>query len=618
MNSSDEKVTKKSNYKGNSGKKKPFQKRASGKKGRYQDDSMRYADKRVCAGSKDNDPAWYALNPQLLKDAASFPYAWPLGNRLNVGKFGSQINKGSLPGILVMNWAPTIGYSKDGTSPVNVASINTYTKVRHDNSGHANYDHADYMMYLLAMDSVYAFHSWMRRVYGCMLTYSNTNRYYPRAIVEAMGVDFDSLQGDLSDFRQYINTYAIKASALAVPAKMSYMTKHYWMSEGLYYDSQQDKPQTYLFNPLGFYRFTISTGDSAHGKLEFQPMFSSGDVSVASVRTPSIGTSICAGCNATTKWTLTDFINYGDNLLAPIISDEDFGIMSGDTLKSFGIGGCYTLPVTEETYTVVPSYSAEVLDQIQNATFIGMPVVSTMTVDQNVAIGAGWIVADPKFTHPWVESVSGNELPGQNAFLVNRFVTFEHGDIKPENTMEATRWTNISVEVTPEGTREYRVPTIGSEVMCTGNICYFTEQADGSMEPTFTDSIYVSMNADAKVDSIGQEIDVSNPDMFNKKMGIVLQSMNSVLAKQYLLIQQMGVFNRHPAVYLSSYLGLDLGYSYYAQNAANRSTGRLAIDNYNTINGLLFDVNYYAILNSTDLEEMSNIALLSEFDVTVR
>lgn len=607
MRSKEEKFSKTNGGKGRP-KKKPFQKRAPGKTSDYTNDRMRSTDSRVCAGSKDNDPAWYGLNPQLLKDAASFPYAWPLGNKLNVGHRGKLINQGSLPGIFIMNWVPTIGYSKDGTSPVNVASINTYSKVRHDNSGHANYDHADYMMYLLAMDSVYAFHSWMRRVYGCMLTYSNTNRYFPRAIVQAMGVDFDDLQGNLADFRQYINTYAIKASALAVPAKMSYMTKHYWMSDGLYYDSQQDKPQTYLFNPLGFYRFALSEGADPHGTLEFEPMFTIAD-------TPN---SVIAGCNAYYKWKLADFIEYGDNLLAPIISDEDFGIMSGDTLKSFGIGGCYTLPVTEETYTVVPSYSGEVLDQIQNATFIGMPSVETMTIDQNVAIGAGWIIADPQFTHPWVDAATESELPGQNAFLVNRFVTFEHGDITPDNTMEATRWTNISVEVTEDGTREYTVPTMGSEVMCVGNICYFLQTTDGRMEPHFTDPIYVSMNADAVHGNRAATLDFSNQANISTSLQSVLQSFNQVLAKQYLLIQQMSVFDRHPAVYLSSYLGIDNTAKFYAQNAANTSTGAVKIGDYNTINGVLFDVNYYTILNSSDLEEMSHIALLSEFDVTVR
>lgn len=615
MNSKEVKNPRSTNNK-SKGKKKPFQKNGFRKGRNYQDDNVHTPNSRVCAGSRDNDPAWYSLNPQLLKDAASFPYAWPLGNRLNVGKYGENINYGSLPGILVMNWIPTIGYSTDGTSPVNVASINTYTKVRHDNSGHANYDHADYMIYLLAMDSVYAFHSWMRRVYGCMLTYSNTNRYYPRAIVKAMGVDFDVLQAQLADFRQYINTYAIKASALAVPAKMSYMTKHYWMSEGLYYDSQQDKPQTYLFNPLGFYRFKLNDGDIPHGTLEFYPMFpaaagrfTAGEDNVAAGMMP--------GCSYKAGWNLSDIMEYGDALLAPIISDEDFGIMSGDTLKSFGIGGCYTLPVTEETYTVLPSYSSEVLDQIQNATFIGMPKRDSLVISQDISIGAGWITSDPKFIHPWVKSVAENELPGQNAFLVNRFVTFEHGDIKPENTMEATRWTNISVEVTSEDTREYRVPTMGSEVMCVGNVGYNVLQ-DGCFDITFTDNIYVSMNADASFSEVGDDFNFTQPEAQVSSMRDFIKFINKTLAKQYLLTQQMSVFNRHPAVYLSSYVGVDSTVTYFEQGATQPSTATIAVDDYNAINGLLFDVNYYTILDSADLEEMSHIALLSEFDVTVR
>lgn len=590
--------------------KKPFEKRAPKQKRNYQDGGMYHSDTRVCAGSKDNDPSWYALNPQLLKDTASFPYAWPLGNRLNLGKYADYINEGSVPGVLVMNWVPTIGYSDGGTSPVNVASINTYTKVRHDNSGHANYDHADYMMYLLAMDSVYAYHSWMRRLYGVMLTYSNTNRYYPRAIVKAMGVDFDYLQRNLADFRQYINTYAIKASALAVPAKMSYMTKHYWMSEGLYYDSQQDKPQTYLFNPLGFYKFALTAGDMPHGILQFEPMFYTG--------TPGQNQVMYTGATVPDNdtWTLSDIVHYGDNLLAPIISDEDFGIMSGDTLKSFGVGGCYTLPFTEETYTVVPSYSEEVLDQIQNATFIGMPVIDAMTIDQDVSIGAGWIKADPKFTHPWVKAPNNTELPGQNAFLIDRFLTFEHGDIKPEQTMEASRWTNISTQVTETNTREYRVPTMGSEVMCVGNIGWFN--SDGGVDPTFeirfSDNIYVSMNVDVGHDLT---IDTTNGSVLDSVDNLVA-AIQSSIGNTALLTQMLTVFDRHPAVYLSSYLGGNIQLKYYQPSAAEPTTETSTYSNYRTINGFLFDVNYYAILDQTDLEEMSHIALLSEFDVTVR
>lgn len=569
------------------------------------------SDKRVCAGSKPNDPKWYALNEQLLKDAASFPYAWPLGNKLNFGQYTTHINRGSLPGVMTMHWIPTIGYSEDPTSAVNVASINTYTKVRHDNSGHANYDHADYMLYLLAMDSVYAMHAWMRRAYGVALTYSNVNRYYPRAVIQSMGIDFADLQSNLANFRAYINQYAVKASALAVPAKMSYMTKHYWMSEGLYYDSMQDKAQTYLFNPLYFYQFQLSTDEVPVGKLVPKPLF---------------GTRLMNGFNIPktageamyqNNLKVADIIKYADELLAPIIADEDFGIMSGDTLKSFGVGGCYTLPFTEETYTVLPSYVPEVLDQIQNATFIGMPNLASAEITQDVSssIGSnnlGTLISKPTFTHPWTGAPEGAELPGQNAFICDRFLTFTHGDIQPANTMEASRWTNIGTEVTESRTTAYFVPTVGSEAMCCGTITYHVDlEGNGNFNPITTGPIYVSIDCDIFT-RIGSNVNVSSPtDVQNLLTKLCLQ-VRSNMADYNMLVQQLSVFDRHPTVMLSAYSGFS------GSVTVGSNTAPISDNQYVTVNGFLGDINYYTVLNSRDLEAMSRIALLSEFDVTIR
>nr|AVA30679.1 capsid protein [Picobirnavirus sp.] len=570
-------------------------------------DSGFASDSRQCMGSRENDPNWYALNPQLLKDSASFPYAWPLGNRLNVGEYGADLNKGSLPGIMAMNWIPTFGNALDATSPINVASVNVYTKVRHDNSGHANYDHADYMLYLMAMDSVYAFHAWMRRAYGVALTYSNVNRYFPRAAVEAMGVSFGDIQKHLADFRQYINLYAVKASALAIPASMSIMTKHYWMSEGMYFDSNQDKPQTYIFNPLGFYKFVLD-GTPAVGGLEFVPLF--GDITNdQGVDTPN---DPIAG-----PLTFKQIMEYGDALLAPIIADEDFGIMSGDTLKSFGVGGCYTLPATEETYTVVPSYVPEVLDQIQNATFIGLPNLETLKVTQDTDIGPGGLRTHPKFVHPWVWAPNSAELPGQNAFLVDRFVTFEHGNIDPSNTMEATRWTNIGVQVTEDGTRDYYVPTLGTEVMCTGRIYYFAE-INQEFQIYASEPIYVSMNYDLMWSDKGNAFSLETAEGIRSTFANLLTTYSENMRPMNRLIQQIGVFDRHPAIYVTGFCGSNAQLAFYPQNTSSSVKIRLNVASYAPLNGVLFDVNYYTILSSSDLEEMSHIALLSEFDVTSR
>lgn len=569
-------------------------------------------EERVCAGSKPNDPAWYSLNEQLLRDTASFPYSWPLGNRLNLGNHTPKLNRGSVPGVMSMYWIPTVGNSTDSTSAINVASINVYTKVRHDNSGHANYDHTDYMMYLLAMDSVYAFHSWMRRVYGTALTYSNTNRYYPRGILSAMGVEFGNIQANLADFRAYINEYAVKASALAVPAKMSYMTKHYWMSEGLYYDSDQDKPQTYLFNPLGFYKFGYDA--SSAGKLDFVPLYGTRDLNGHRVPASPVKSFNEVG-DAPAALNFSDIRAYGDALLKPIISDEDFGIMSGDTLKSFGIGGCYTLPFTQETYTVLPSYVPEVLDQIQNATFIGLPDIDTCSITQNLSDlpNTGHLITQPNFTHPWIGSTNTSEMPGQNAFCSDRFLNFMHGNVTPANTMEASRWTNIGTEVTKDRTEGYLVPTMGSEVMCCARIWnYAVGSTSQQFELHSTPEIYVSMNLDVYA-QWEDPIDVSTADGVKSAILKVTQRAYSVLNNFQETIQMVGVFDRHPYLMLSGYFGFD-------GNVFSDTITSTTIrdDEYVTVNGVMGDINYYTILNARDIENMSHIALLSEFDVTMR
>ena len=210
----------------------------------------------------DNDPAWYAVNDQLLRDSASFPYSWPVGNRLTqiVQETGAGRNAGveqSIPGVLSLYLSPTIGWADSSESPVNVASRNIYSFVRHANSGHANYDAPDLMLYLLAMDSCYSYHSFLRRLYGVMMDYTPINRYYPRAVVASMNVDFDDAMAHLAQLRCFINQFAVKLGSMCVPNSMSYMVRHMWMYSQIFVDSMSAKAQTYLYNPHAFYKFGL-------------------------------------------------------------------------------------------------------------------------------------------------------------------------------------------------------------------------------------------------------------------------------------------------------------------------------------------------------------------------
>ena len=555
--------------------------------------------------SKPNDWRWYAQNEQLLKDSSSFPYSWPLGNKLNLGVNAPEVNKGSLPGVMAIWTAPTFGWSDNPNSPVNVAARNIYSFVRHANSGHANYDAPDLMLYMCAMDSIYSYLSFLKRVYGVISTYSYTNRYYPKAVITAMTVDYDDVQRNLADFRGFINSFAVKVGSMCIPASMSYMAKHMWMYSGLYYDSDQDKAQTYLFVPNNLYRYALDT-DGA-GMLE--------SFSLAEYYT-TIGTTDHE----------PSYINFeglrkiADDMLNPILRSEDMNIMSGDILKAFGAANIYKVEGIGETYTVLPSYEPEVLDQIQNMSLVGRFKFSGH--DQMNQVGAaklcqdptkGWLVSKPLFNHAYPFTLADEEFPGQNVFISDKIVTFEHGDITPANTMEATRMTNIAREYSKEHTDSYEVHTLGSEVGLFARIYYYVE-VEGDWKLQNTQAIYsglthiLNLKSNEVYSQVKENMDSAAvgtaQDAIQNYFSTMFISFRDELSKDANLVHRLSQFNRHPAVAITTGLqDVDTGTRHVAPA-------------YGRFNGYIFDVNYYTVLSEEDLRVMSEIALLSQFNIT--
>lgn len=542
--------------------------------------------------SKPNDWRWYAQNEQLLKDTASFPYSWPLGNKLNLGSYAPEINKGSLPGVMAIYTSPTFGWSDNPNSPVNVAARNIYSYVRHANSGHANYDAPDLMLYLCAMDSLYSYLAYLKRIYGVMSTYSYTNRYYPKAVIEAMRVNFDDIQANLADFRGFINTYAIKVGSMCVPASMSYMAKHMWMYDGLYADSNQDKAQTYLFSPDGFYRYTLK--DDAGALAWYRMSFPSAPDSLAR---------------------FSDLRQFANSMLDPILRSEDMNIMSGDILKAFGAANVYKVEGINETYTVLPAYQPEVLDQIQNTSLIGLfDATDAHRPYLYQDATKGWLKFTPVCEHPYPFNLADEEFPGQNVFCANRFVTFEHGDITPANTMEATRMTNIADEYTADNTQYYNVTTMGSEVAHYATIHYYVQQTNGEWHLEHTKPIYIGLTHmlsitsanftdQVKADLNATQVDtgrVAIRDAFSAQF----ISFRDALSSDALITQRLSQFARHPAVAVTT-------------GIQDLSTGTYHVaPAYGRFNGMLLDVNYYTIVDKDDLRVMSETALMSMFNIT--
>lgn len=440
-----------------------------GKKNGYKDqrnklrDDDRLTDRSI---SKDNDVSWYASNPQMLKDAASLPFNVLTGASVTLTADGGDVDY-VVPGIAILKYLPSVGLSDQANSAVNVAARNLYAFVRHANSGRTNYDTPDLMLYTLAVSSAYAYHAELMRVYGLLQFYMYTNRYTGRAIVEALGYDYEDLVSNMADFRYAINQNALKLNSLAVPANIPYFSRQIWMPSGIYMDRPSTHAQFFAYQSAAELYFEEMKGDQTFGTLHLIPRIN----------------------DDTLKYGIADVVDRMQAILNPILLSEDMNIMSGDILKAFGTSGLMSVPQIPENYAVIPAYSEEVLHQMHNFTPTGeLPATFEYTSDfcQN------WITQDPQtgFIIHQPRVVRRSDYIEPDYIKSNLLIDIHHdspdaGMVMVSSRMMAALDYDAPEEITIEGKGYYvyNVPVCGSEIPTSIDVYKFEDTEDDFGNP---------------------------------------------------------------------------------------------------------------------------------------
>lgn len=501
--------------------------------------------------SRQNDAAWYGSNAFLVNDSASLAWSTPIGSPTTSLAEGVNYNYAiGQPGIMTLDIIPVLGYSEDNTSAVNIAARNVYSFVRHVNSGHANYDAPDLMLYMMALDSAYSFLCWMTRTYGYLMLYSMYNRYLPDALLAANHVDAADLRGHIVDLRAFINMYTVKLGSLVLPASMPVTARHCWMYSGFYADSPNMKAQLYQYAPKGFYRYDELNGA---GKLVFEPLVPNGTT----------------GADKLLKF--SDITAYATKLLNSIVTSEDCAIMSGDILKAFGPEGIIKLPYLEETYVILPTYSVEVLSQIQNATVLGGTFEAkdfeiTQIVSTDPRTG-GAIVQKPRF-QPSLGNVTHTK-PLYDNFKGPRYM-YQFGEQDdPSQNMVSSR---LMVFGTPDfkGDKAYvNLTTVGTEIVTSARIT--TLNTDGS--------IYIHPGA-------------SMLSYADSAQGFIALTIYACMVAK---------FSFHPSIaFYSAY--------YFKDDVQKEAT---------TLLGIMDDVSNYTTVTEDVIKRMHDTALLSLYNVPI-
>lgn len=512
-----------------------------------------------------NDISWYTKSTNLLDAAASLPYGYPLGNPINFdnGNFSVYSTPGArydaVPGIMTIALLTGPGSATDVNSPVNIAARDIYSYVRYANSGHANYDPVDLMMYILAWDEVSMWLANARRAYGAMYTYNSQNKYAPKYLVEALGFDYDDLNANLAQFRYAINAATNRFNALNMPNNFSYITRHTWLYSNIYSDGTSAKSQLYAYVPAA-YRVYNETSAATGGFLETHAL------------------TVYAGNQSLTY---SNWIKITNDMINALLGSEDIGIISGDILKAFGSERLIVTPTISDVYSISPVYNEEVLSQIQNATVLNafMPTSSSdeelWNITQDPSIDQGIIKYNPKFS---IAYQGATDAIASNA---NRLLSLNLNDPKPGDSMVASRLmviTEITDDLGPGQRHTLVCDTAGTEIAVRGYIT-MGNRTTLSGKATYSMAHYgVGMNF-----------------AYNSKNSTFANDIGATISA----LAKVSAFKFHP---------MDTIISYSYVSGANPTRGALQY---------FYEVDNYTIINAATLRQMHETAVLSEFDVPI-
>lgn len=438
----------------------------------------------ITDGAKDNDPSWYMHLDNVAKDYASLPFSQVLGlTAANVvrpeataatGKVVTAANDALVePGILILTFTPTIGMNQSGpTAAINIAAQELYTLVRKANSGRVNYDKTDLMMLIMAMDSAYMYYEDLLRAYRVMSTFSSVNRYYPNAILNALGYD-TSLLNNMSQFRGVLDMFAYKLASVNIPDQLDVIKRHSWMCSNIYLDDDNVKAQSYAFVPTNLYVWTEGTGDN--------PTY--------------LKMTACHSTNPSANLQdLDDIIAFINKIMNPILGSEDVGIMTGDMSKAFGDAGMIRIKPVEDYAALAPVYSKEVLLQIRN----------TFSCINNITSVVGSVQNNGDITQVMNSTVYGPYLKqdillllsddGERRRQVMPMLNFIDEDTSPENVMVATRLMTICNAVSSSTPKPLYY---GTEIICGMYMYYYSTPISSIANYTYDQDIYIAESTEA-------------------------------------------------------------------------------------------------------------------------
>ena len=391
-------------------------------------------------GDRHNDPRWYFLSDDIMKQAASISFNTFLGasTQLDLTNGAGVVTKGylDLPTIdcIELNPCPGRNTAAERWTGIQLASRSVYTALSSVNAKTTNYAPSDITMLLLSLGEVVSVLEHIRRAFGVYNTYSQRNRDLPANLLEMMGFNYSDFAESNADKRLQFNSWITAFNQVPFLSNIAYLQKCADLYQHIYLDDPNAMAQIYFYKPYSTWVLDEAYDTNGTG---------------LSTRVLPL-TGLTHGSNTT--W--DSWAKVVEEMIDKLFNSTTYNYIYADILnyaqKNSGAKLLY-LDYLVEGYTVPFEYNANALLQIHNATIVGRP---------NDIAPTGYTKKNDVSSLASVLGIAYNPTFAAEIHLKSPIIDFKFDSPSTEDIVEATRFTAVLDGKITTGTTTVSVPVI--------------------------------------------------------------------------------------------------------------------------------------------------------------
>ena len=337
-------------------------------------DCLNDEDNQQYKGKMYNDPTWRKLGSILADQTNAYPLDYIAGTPYIIKPSfpaPKQNDSGVTPhDIITVKINPSFGLSLDRNSAINLAAFKMYTQLSANNNKTTIYQPNDLALILGALGDVISVAAFIRRSIGMAGTVSATNYAYPKAVIEAMGINYSDLIRHLANYRSQYNIIANLSSSILFPADLNYFKTCDALYKDIFLDHSTSRAQTYVTKPATIWRYDDKTFPTGGALVTHNfPENASSTIVTLDVMLDTLRSMI------------EDL--KGTSLLQNVYSDI-LKLYGGDMAKMV------SLPLVPTDYAIAPIYSEEWMVGLENAVVydgVGLGTENIMSSSGSATIG---------------------------------------------------------------------------------------------------------------------------------------------------------------------------------------------------------------------------------------